>query len=86
MFHTAGEVQRRLREALLEVELDQRPSIFSHFGPRLSLSSVSEVAPSREVVFQLEILSIRDATDEEIEVGGKVNADPDISEVLGKLH
>jgi FKBP-type peptidyl-prolyl cis-trans isomerase SlyD len=40
----------------------------------------------REVVFQLEILSIRDATDEEIEVGGKVNADPDISEVLGNLH
>lgn len=40
----------------------------------------------REVIFRLEILSVRDATDEEIEAGGKVNADPGIDEVLGKLH
>ena len=38
----------------------------------------------REVIFKLEILTVRDATDEEIEVGGPVNAEPDISEIVGK--
>ncbi|MDW3095477.1 MAG: peptidylprolyl isomerase [Gammaproteobacteria bacterium] len=38
----------------------------------------------REVVFKLEILTVRDATPEEIEVGGPVNAEPDISEIVGK--
>ena len=32
----------------------------------------------REVVFKLEILSVRDATDEELEHGGKIEAGPDI--------
>ncbi len=36
----------------------------------------------REVVFKLEILSIRDATEEEIAIGGVVGADPDIEEIL----
>ncbi|MGI9227839.1 MAG: FKBP-type peptidyl-prolyl cis-trans isomerase [Gammaproteobacteria bacterium] len=38
----------------------------------------------REVIFKLEILTVRDATDDEIEVGGPVNAEPDISEIVGK--
>ena len=38
----------------------------------------------REVVFKLEILTVRDATEEEIEAGGPVNAEPDISEIVGK--
>ncbi|MGH1536644.1 MAG: FKBP-type peptidyl-prolyl cis-trans isomerase [Gammaproteobacteria bacterium] len=38
----------------------------------------------REVIFKLEILTVRDATDEEMEAGGPVNADPDISEIVGK--
>lgn len=38
----------------------------------------------REVVFRLEVLTIRDATDEEIELGGAVGADPDINEILGQ--
>lgn len=38
----------------------------------------------REVIFKLEILTVRDATEEEIEVGGPVNAEPDISEIVGK--
>ena len=37
----------------------------------------------REVVFKLNIVSVRDATEEEIEFGGPVNADPDISEIVG---
>ena len=30
----------------------------------------------------LEVLTVRDATDEEIELGGAVGADPDINEIL----
>ncbi len=37
----------------------------------------------REVIFKLEILTVREATDEEMEAGGPVNADPDISEIVG---
>lgn len=36
----------------------------------------------RDVVFTLEVLTVRDATDEEIDVGGAVGADPDIHEIL----
>lgn len=36
----------------------------------------------RDVVFKLKVLSIRDASDEEIEAGGVVGADPDIHEIL----
>jgi FKBP-type peptidyl-prolyl cis-trans isomerase SlyD len=35
----------------------------------------------REVIFRLEILLVRDATDEEIEYGGKVEAGPDLEGV-----
>lgn len=36
----------------------------------------------RDVVFKVEVLSIREATDEEIELGGAVGADPDLNEIL----
>lgn len=36
----------------------------------------------REVVFKLEVLNVRDATDEEIEAGGPVGVEPDISRSL----
>ena len=36
----------------------------------------------REVEFVLEILSIRDATEEEIALGGKAGDEPDINEIL----
>jgi len=36
----------------------------------------------REVVFLLEILTVRDATDEEIEAGGMIDVDPGIEEIL----
>ncbi len=38
----------------------------------------------REVIFRLEVLTIRDATDEEIELGGAVGADPDINDILSR--
>ena len=37
----------------------------------------------REVIFKLKILTVRDATEEEIEVGGPVDAEPDISDIVG---
>ncbi len=40
----------------------------------------------REVIFRLEVLSIRDATDEEIELGGAVGADPDLNEILSRAE
>ncbi len=36
----------------------------------------------REVIFTIEVLTVRDATDEEIDCGGAVGADPDINEIL----
>jgi FKBP-type peptidyl-prolyl cis-trans isomerase SlyD len=38
----------------------------------------------REVIFRLEVLTVREATDEEIGLGGAVDADPDINEILGR--
>ncbi len=36
----------------------------------------------REVVFTLEVLTVRDATDEELDLGGAVGANPDLNEIL----
>ena len=40
----------------------------------------------RDVTFVLEVLSIRDATDEEIEHGGAVDANPDINDILARAE
>ncbi|GAB4121818.1 MAG: hypothetical protein Fur0026_13700 [Sideroxydans sp.] len=40
----------------------------------------------REVTFMLEVLSIRDATEEEIELGGAVGADPELNEILERAQ
>ncbi len=37
----------------------------------------------REVIFKLQILTVRDATEEEMTLGGPVSAEPDISEIVG---
>ena len=38
----------------------------------------------RDVIFTLEVLNIREATDEEIDLGGAVDADPDINDILSR--
>jgi len=38
----------------------------------------------REVIFKLNIVTVRDATPEEAEHGGPLDAEPDISEIVGK--
>ncbi len=40
----------------------------------------------REITFVLEVLSIRDATEEEIELGGAVDANPDLNEILARAQ
>ncbi|MBK5937796.1 FKBP-type peptidyl-prolyl cis-trans isomerase [Halochromatium roseum] len=40
----------------------------------------------REVIFRLEIIEVRDATDEEIEAGGKLDEGPNLEGSLRKLH
>ena len=40
----------------------------------------------RDVIFRLEVLTVRDATDEEIELGGAVDANPDINEILERAQ
>ncbi len=40
----------------------------------------------RDVKFVLEVLSIRDATEEEIELGGAVDANPDLNEILARAQ
>ena len=37
----------------------------------------------REVIFKLQVLTVRDATEEEIEYGGPLATEPDISEIVG---
>jgi len=37
----------------------------------------------REVIFKLNIVSVRDATEEELELGGPVGANPDVGEIVG---
>ena len=38
----------------------------------------------RDVTFMVEVLTIRDASDEELDLGGAVGADPDLDEILSK--
>ena len=40
----------------------------------------------RKVTFVLEVLSIRDATEKEIELGGAVDADPDLNDILARAE
>ncbi|MDH5601683.1 MAG: peptidylprolyl isomerase [Gammaproteobacteria bacterium] len=40
----------------------------------------------RDVTFKLEVLTIREATDDEIELGGAVGADPELNEILERAE
>ncbi len=37
----------------------------------------------REVIFKLDIVTVRDATEEELEYGGPLSANPDITDIVG---
>jgi FKBP-type peptidyl-prolyl cis-trans isomerase SlyD len=40
----------------------------------------------REVTFVLEVLSIRDATEQELDLGGPVDGDPELNEILDRAQ
>jgi len=40
----------------------------------------------RDVTFVLEVLTIREATDEEVDLGGAVDADPDLNDILERAE
>jgi len=40
----------------------------------------------RDVTFVLEVLSIREATDEEVDLGGAVDANPDLNDILDRAE
>ena len=40
----------------------------------------------RDVTFELEVLSVREATDEEVDLGGAVDANPELNEILERAE
>ena len=40
----------------------------------------------RDVIFRLEVLTVREATDEELEHGGPIDANPDLNEILSRAE
>ncbi len=63
---------------------DSRDFIVTRFDDETLTVDGNNPLCGREVVFRLEVLTVREATDEEIELGGAVGADPDINEILSR--
>ena len=63
---------------------EPRNFIVTRFDDNTSTVDGNNPLCGREVVFRLEVLTIREATDEEIDLGGAVGADPDINEILSR--
>ncbi|NCF63184.1 MAG: peptidylprolyl isomerase [Gammaproteobacteria bacterium] len=69
---------------LMENEQGQtRTFIVTHVDRRTVIIDGNNPLCEREVIFRLEILLVRDATDEEIEYGGKIEEGPDLENVEG---
>lgn len=67
---------------LMENEQGQTKSfLVTHVDRRTVIIDGNNPLCGRQVVFRLEILLVRDATDEEIQYGGKVEAGPDLEGV-----
>jgi FKBP-type peptidyl-prolyl cis-trans isomerase SlyD len=60
-----------------------RTFIVTHVDRRTVIIDGNNPLCEREVIFRLEILLVRDATDEEIEYGGKIEEGPDLENVEG---
>lgn len=63
---------------------DPKTFIVTRFDDKTLTIDGNNPLCGRDVVFKLEVLSIRDATDEELDLGGAVDADPDLEEILSK--
>jgi FKBP-type peptidyl-prolyl cis-trans isomerase SlyD len=63
---------------------EPRSFIVTRFDDKTLTLDGNNPLSGRDVTFMLEVLCIRDATDEEIDLGGAVGADPDINEILDR--
>lgn len=61
-----------------------RSFIVTRFDDRTLTVDGNHPLCGRTVIFRLEVLTIREATDEEIDLGGAVDANPDMNEILGR--
>jgi len=63
---------------------EARNFIVTRFDDRTLTVDGNSPLCGRTVIFRLEVLTIREATDEEIDLGGAVDANPDMNEILGR--
>lgn len=63
---------------------DPKTFIVTRFDDKTLTVDGNNPLCGRDVVFKLEVLSIRDASDEELDLGTAVDADPDLEEILSK--
>ena len=61
---------------------DPKSFIVTRFDDKTLTVDGNNPLCGRDVVFNLEVLSIRDATDEEVDLGGAVDANPELNEIL----
>ena len=65
---------------------EPRNFIVTRFDDKTLTVDGNNALCGRDVMFVLEVLSIREATDEEIELGGPVDANPDLNEILARAE
>jgi FKBP-type peptidyl-prolyl cis-trans isomerase SlyD len=65
---------------------EQKAFIVTRFDDKTLTVDGNNPLCGRDVTFVLEVLSIRDATDEEIEHGGAVDANPDLNDILARAE
>jgi FKBP-type peptidyl-prolyl cis-trans isomerase SlyD len=65
---------------------EQKAFIVTRFDDKTLTVDGNNPLCGRDVTFVLEVLSIRDATDEEIEHGGPVDANPDLNDILARAE
>ena len=63
---------------------EQKSFIVTRFDDKTLTIDGNNPLCGRDVTFKLEILTVRDATDEEVDHGSPVDANPDLNEILSK--
>jgi FKBP-type peptidyl-prolyl cis-trans isomerase SlyD len=63
---------------------EPRNFIVTRFDDKTLTVDANNPLCGREVIFRLKVLTVRDATDEEIDLGGPVDANPDLNEILSR--
>ena len=82
-----GNVPEEYREVGLTITMenengDAKSFIVTRVDDKTVTVDGNNPLSGRDLMFTIEVLTVRDATDEEIDCGGAVGADPDINEIL----